>query len=379
MTLSRLAHTLGPFMALLLTSTTLTAGDPPWRKLVVFQRQTKYEVDDLRLGETHGPWMILAVTFLGDEADAQAHELASELRSRFKLDAYTHPMQFDFSGSVDGRGIDRYGDTLKMRYQRSGNFREVAVLVGSFSKVDDPAAQKLLSKIKYLRPNCLNSEDTEEESDGRPLSGFRRMQQLVLADGNSKKQRGPMGHAFVTTNPLLPREYFVPDGLDPFLVELNKEVPHSLLDCPGKFSVKVATFSGIVIHDQKKIKEIENGKEMSSKLVEAADRAHRMTELLRAKGVEAYEFHDRNSSIVTIGSFNTVGSPRSDGKIEINPAIHKIIETYGAAKTVSAGKSGPTARLKEIQGIPFDIQPLPVEVPRIGISNQYASGPNITR
>jgi hypothetical protein len=364
---------------LVFTAATLSAAEPPWKKLVVFQRETKFEVDELRLSQSQGPWMILAVTFLGDDAEQQAHQLASELRSRFKLDAYTHPMQFDFSGKVDGRGIDQYGDTLKMRYQRAGNFREVAVLVGNFSTVDDPSGQKLLAKIKHMTPNSLNSEDTDEASDGRPLSGFRKMQQLVLADGNAKKQRGPMGHAFVTTNPLLPREYFVPDGLDPFLVELNKEVPHSLLACTGKYSVKVATFSGVVIHDQKKIKDIENGQHMDSKLEQAAMRAHRMTELLRAKGVEAYEFHDRNSSIVTVGSFNSVGSPRNDGKIEINPAIHKIIETYGAAKSVTKGQGGPTARLKEINKIPFDVQPIPIEVPRIGISNQYASGPNINR
>ena len=53
-----------------------------------------------------------------------------------------------------------------------------------------------------------------------------------------------MERHFLTTNPLLPRDYFVPKGLDKFVVDMNKGVKHSLLDCKGQYSVKVATFTG---------------------------------------------------------------------------------------------------------------------------------------
>ena len=43
-----------------------------------------------------------------------------------------------------------------------------------------------------------------------------------------------MGSAFVVTNPLLPPEYFNSAGVDKLVLEMNKEVPHSLLECPGK-------------------------------------------------------------------------------------------------------------------------------------------------
>ena len=42
----------------------------------------------------------------------------------------------------------------------------------------------------------------------------------------------------------LPREYFVPKGVDDFVAKMNQGVEHSLLDCPGRYTVQVATFRG---------------------------------------------------------------------------------------------------------------------------------------
>ena len=61
--------------------------------------------------------------------------------------------------------------------------------------------------------------------------------------GTDALKRGPMANAFVANNPLLPNEYFVPKGIDKFVVDMNKDVPHSLLACRGKYTVKVATFT----------------------------------------------------------------------------------------------------------------------------------------
>ena len=63
--------------------------------------------------------------------------------------------------------------------------------------------------------------------------------------------------------------------------------------------------------------------------------AHRLTEALRIKGYDAYEFHDRYCSIVTVGSFSSTGTPRRDGMIEINPEILAVIETFKAAPQTS--------------------------------------------
>ncbi len=199
------------------------------------------------------------------------------------------------------------------------------------------------------------------------------IQQAVLPEGNPKKKRGPMRNAFITTNPLLPDEYFVPKGIDRLVLEMNEPVKFSLLDCPGKYTVKVATFTGRVVIDQKQIQEIEKkNKPFDSQLADAADKAHRLTMALRQKGYEAYEFHDRYASMVTIGSFNSVGTPRPDGKIEINPQAHAIIETFGAERKVIPGQAAPQlGKPKSEAGIGLDIQPMLVEVPKRSLAAQY--------
>ncbi len=145
-----------------------------------------------------------------------------------------------------------------------------------------------------------------------------------------------MRNAFITTNPLLPPDYYAPKGVDKLVLDMNKGVKWSLLDCPGRYTVKVATFGGQVVLDQKKIQQIEQGSKMKSRLVDAADKAHNLTLALRAKGVEAYEFHDRYQSIVTVGNFSSVGKRLPDGKIDLDPALYAIMEKYGADKKVRA-------------------------------------------
>ena len=54
----------------------------------------------------------------------------------------------------------------------------------------------------------------------------------------------------------------------------------------------------------------------------AAD-ADKMTRKLRSQGVEAYQFHDRSRSLVTIGSFDTLGRELPDGRFEYDAEIRK--------------------------------------------------------
>jgi hypothetical protein len=336
---------------------------PPWE---LFKRIEADPNKSYAASEANGPWMILATTFRGPQAERQAHELVLELRKRFKLTAYTHRKTFDYTGRETGLGLTPDGRPKVMRHMQA--VVEVAVLVGDFSRVDDPDVEKVLHTIRYAEPHCLASGS----STAQTFSELRRWQKQLLPAGSERKQRGPMGHAFVVTNPLLPPEFFAPKGLDKLVLDMNKQVEHSLLDCPGKYSVRVATFSGAVLIDQRKIREVQSGKPLESRLVAAAEKAHALTDLLRRKGYEAYVFHDRHASYVTVGSFNSVGTPRPDGKIEINPQIHKIMQTFGADPSSAVGG---VIKPKRVGDIVLDIQPLPVEVPRRSISTDYAQSP----
>ncbi len=62
----------------------------------------------------------------------------------------------------------------------------------------------------------------------------------------------------MTTNPPLPPEYCT-QGSGYLVVQLNKEVEFGLLDCPGRYSIRVATFMGATTIDPNKIKKAEEG------------------------------------------------------------------------------------------------------------------------
>ena len=354
------------------------AAAPPWHKLVVF-KHLEADPDKLyAIDENNGPWMILAATFTGQGAEDQARRLVHELRTQFKQPAYTYQKKFEFSKPIEGKGLNPYGETPKMRYRRDNDFVEIAVVVGDFSAVDDPDAQKVLKKLKYAQAASLSTEPGKATSQSlATLRAFqKKVKQAVLPADSDELKRGPMGGAFIITNPLLPNEYFVPKGIDKFVEEMNAPVRHSLLKCRGKYTVKVATFTGhAIILDQKAQAAMARGEEPKSLLENAATKAHLLTEALRKLGYEAFEFHDRSSSIVTVGSFDSVGARRPDGKIEINPTIHKIMLNFGAETNIKPGKPIKIGQARKLGGIPFDIQSMPVEVPRRAISSDYARAP----
>jgi hypothetical protein len=318
--------------------------------------------------------MIFAASFAGEHAERDARELVDELRKEYRLNAYLHKKRFDFSDSVEGLGLDEYGNRKSMRFNADSAFDEIAVLVGDYTSLDDPALQKHLQKVKYARPDCLSLR-----KDGRPttqrFAGLRALQQRLNRD-EEKRRKGPMGSAFATRNPRLPREYFEPDGLDDLLVSMNQGRKYSLLDCPGKYTVRVASFRGNVVIDQREVQAIESGRRMKSKLDDAAIKAQRMVELLRGRGDEAYVFHDRHESIVTVGSFQSVGNKLADGRIDLNPAIHGIMERYGPQRQPLRGQDGTALagiQPRSLKGLPFDVQPLPVLVPRRSVAADYAT------
>ncbi|MBN2580088.1 MAG: hypothetical protein JXB10_13950 [Pirellulales bacterium] len=353
-------------LGLMLGATALHAA-PPWANWDIFKKVEADPQKSYALTESNGPWLIMACSFSGKGAEEQAQNLVIELRKRYKLPAYVHRARFNLE-DVQGRGVNRYGAPPKMRYRHGNEIDEIAVLVGDYHSIDDAEGQKVLKKLKFTTPRCL--EVKTDNPTNQTLAGWRKIQQDAQSFlGSDQKNKGPMGHAFITRNPLLPEECFASKGLDPLVLDMNKNVKHSLLDCPGKYSVQVATFKGQVLIDQKKIAQIERGeKSFDSGLAEAALKAHQLTEALRMKGYEAYEFHDRYASIVTVGSFDTVGTPLPDGRIDLHPTIVKIMRTFGTVGVEIPGKAGPQTAVQSLAGINFDIQPIPVIVPKRSIS-----------
>ena len=64
--------------------------------------------------------------------------------------------------------------------------------------------------------------------------------------------RPPMHAAMLIPNPLLPDDYFTRQEVDDFVLAMNADVAHSLLDCPGRYTVRVATFTGAGTFDDRR-------------------------------------------------------------------------------------------------------------------------------
>jgi hypothetical protein len=380
----------------------------PWNNLISLKNIDADQNQTYKVSEDNGPWMIMTSSFSGQGAEKQAQELVLELRKRYKIPAYIYFGHFD-PGEAQARGIDKYGNPKKANYYKYKDSRdkekarhpelvEVAVLAGDFSSPDDRGAQATLQTLKFAKPQCL--ELKEGKATNQTLTGLRWAQlQVYEAIGSDKKKYGPMRHSFIIPNPLLPPDYFNQEAVDEETVALNKDVPYSLLECPGKYTVQIATFRGNAVIKQDDIQEIEQGrKEMKTQLAVAAQKAHDLTIYLREKHYEVYQYHDRYTSIVTFGSFNSPGRTSPDGKLEMDPKIKNIIDFFRAkepdsqflnrldvqsrlqavnssklgSQTVSVQPFSIQIKKDPDEFIPCDVQPLVMRVPKRAFSSAFS-------
>ena len=329
------------------------------------------------LAEKDGPWLVLATTFRGETARDDAKKLAHELRGRHKLAAYTHEKAFDYTGRQRGVGLNPDGTPKTMRYANAKQVIEVAVLVGDFASCEDQRGQKTLQKIKTLHPESLGGKP--------PKSGLVADFMQLNKEHAAPATKPPLHAAMLIPNPLLPDDFFSRQQVDQFVQEMNADVTHSLLDCPGRYTVRVATFTGAGTFDQPGTAATPaqprggvdafvallkgsgwndpqvRGIDGESRLVEAADKAHRLTEALRRQGWQAWEFHDRDSSIVCVGSIDQLSMPQGNGRPTVHPEITRIVAGLGPdPAALASGQVVP----RSFDGIMLDVQPKPIDVPR---------------
>ena len=175
-----------------------------------------------------------------------------------------------------------------MRIVRTTTWWKSRYSLGDYSTVDDPEAQRCSRSSNT--PTAILEVAPEESNQA--LASYRNLQkkakEALFPKTDKEANRGPMGNAFVVTNPILPQEYFVPKGVDKLVLEMNSGVPHSLLDCPGPYTVKVATFTGhAVILDKKRQDAIDRGQMPKSYLEEAAKNAARADRSVAQEGLRS--------------------------------------------------------------------------------------------
>ena len=285
----------------------------------LFQGKTaKVEADakkDYVLSESDGAWLIMVKKFSGDSAASQAKRLVYEIRAAYKLEAFV------FKYDPDQMEMDalsqKLGKTKKFHYQ-TARAVEYAVLVGGFPTGEDPALQKTLEKLRKCQPKSL-------QKDAQSQQIVQQFKERAKQDSKYAGY-GPLGGATPVPNPLLPIEYFNHKGIvDPFVAKLNSDSKYSLLNNKKTYTVRIATFSG----DTSMKKSSDSFDDLNSRLQYAGMRAAALCEALRNSGVEAWEFHDRDCSFVTIGGFDQYGQLQEDGHTELNPQIAQIMKKYG--------------------------------------------------
>ncbi|WP_235934914.1 hypothetical protein [Candidatus Laterigemmans baculatus] len=361
-------------MALLAASllpTLATADGPSFLRLFGARKVEADPEQAYELTEVEGPWMILAETFSGPEGKKQAHQLVIELRRDYNMPAYVYKENFDFTRPVGSFGPDR----KQLRYANAARYEAYAVLVGEFDSVNHPELKSTLQTLKTIQPGVF--QQVSPETEVGPMAAIRRIHQQ-LTQGEQRKTRGPMFNAFVTRNPMLPDNFTQAPEVDSFVRRLNENVEHSLLDCKGKYTVVVRTFEGLstTMIGGKVEKDL---KPSSERLDQSADLANQMVMALREKGVEAYEFHDRSKSIVTVGSFESLGRPVGNG-FEYAPEIRRTIEQYASGERFERDTQGRMVRVaNHIKKIPFDVEPHPIAVPKVTKRSLYSAATSLGR
>lgn len=245
-------------------------------------------IEPFLLTKDIGPFMVLAKTFRGPDAEKFALALVQELRSEFGLPAYILRTK-DFANRSLVRNIPPTAPAnlqrpLLTEPEKYRTYDESAVLVGNEKTLE--ASEKLLHEVKKLKPRCLD--------------------ELPHIWNN----RRHLKNAIRTTNPFVPAQDLFPGKIDRMVTQMNQG-PHSIFNCPGRYSLEVATYTGRSTFnvDAGKMEDIKILKK--SPLMTAMDDAENLaaalakTDEVRKTGQPVFVYHDLHSSRVFVGAFNS--------------------------------------------------------------------------
>jgi len=275
------------------------------------------------LHKAHGPHMILVTTLRdvnmgmqseGMSAEEAADEIIYQLRKK-GIPAYAYRQEEQLN--AQGNGIAHQAG--------------IAIMAHNFESPDDRNAQLILKYIQNkFRPVFLNDKETG----------------AIIAKKIATK---PFKRAFIIANPLRSDTEMGIAAVDPAIVALNSDSGRvSLLKNRGRYSVKVATYSGMAIMQVAGRKSKKKAFNLFTDKDESATKAWELATALRqaskygyANDYEAWVFHNLRESHVTIGSFDSPDDPR----------IRQLIEEF-KAKPKRNAKTGQHEITPELFSIP---------------------------
>lgn len=325
-----------------------------------------------RLTKKHGPWMVMVASFHEPPADRKgegispeeaANQLVYELRMK-GIPAYTFSQEdvVDEIQTVSARNPEK--SSVGQYIAQNGS---ISVLAGNYETPEDGVAIKTRKFIKAYKPELL--EDEEATSGGGIIHKLKNGGLYRTTPGRP----GPLSGAFLTMNPLLSTEDLKTIRRDPELLQWNQKGNYSIQENKGKYTLVVASFYGRSKVSKDPTAQIDVKAEQSH-MEDIAKRAWELAGALRHaksngydRDYEAYVFHDRYGSVVTVGSFDSPDDPR----------IPKLQNHFGA-KVALVGEDGKSQLGAEAFAVPrkptkgietqswiFDPYPRLMEVPNL--------------
>ncbi len=328
-----------------------------------------------------GPWMICVHSYVTPEAPAWARQMASELRSTYKLPAYV----FTYGLEERRKEYERVKATLDQQreFMRTSNLELMyapRTKEGNATPIlsnDVPLAYAMnLLKVKHIQVQCaiLVGGYPSEEAAYRALLTMRDLPQpdpdKVKLDvkfygaedpmnANSFKFKkgearyiNPFKKAFVCRNPSVhedSKSEQVPILDINVLRRLNADEPFSLLQCKKPITLAIKqyqTFTTVQDREEKRGL-LENWglktRGNSDGVDQAAHDAHGLAEILRENKLECYVLHTKFSSIVCIGGYDGLEDPNLR-------AMQNTLETR--------------LRAPEYARLMFFPKPMPMKVPQ---------------
>ncbi len=269
------------------------------------------------LTKENGPFMVLAKVFRGPDSEKMALALCKELRQDFNLPAYIlRSKEFPMKSYIRGTPVQAPSVTMKSAIKQPEQIRihdEAAVLVGNEKTLQ--GSEDLLHQVKKLHPKCL---------DGIPVLWKIR-------------EGGGLARAIRTTNPYVPAQWLYPRNPDRLVIQMNAGL-RSIANCPGHYTLQVAYFtgrSGFDLNGEVTMMAQRIFDTRTSPLKTAHDDAERLADKLartpeiKQLGQPVYVYHDRTSSRVYVGAFNSTEDPAA---MAVHEELVKAAGKYNATK-----------------------------------------------
>ncbi|MBI3412390.1 MAG: hypothetical protein HY040_29060 [Planctomycetes bacterium] len=287
---------------------------------------------DLHVTSSQGPWMILIQNYRGPEAPQMASKMVTELRSSYRLNAFT----FNFGAIERRKEAERVKAIIdkQKEYLQQNNLpldqpihvkhirveENVAVLVGGYAS--DTDAKRELDRIRKLPPPDPKKVDLDTKYF-RAIENVKTDNAQIANPKTINEDRVLVNpfkiHACVVRNPTI-KPIEAParaanDALDMDLLKrLNSGEKYSLLACNKPYTLAIKQFQTPTMVESKDspasiLEKIGFKNKIRERIDYAATDAHNLADTLRKLKLEAFVLHTKYASVVTVGGYESLQDP----------------------------------------------------------------------